>query len=84
MAPGYMPAPRPARFTPVKVATPLASVVAVPTVRTVPPSLRVKLTVLPASGEALAVRVHASVAVPPTVPSPETADRFVGRACEVK
>ena len=53
---------------------PFALVVAVPTVRTVPPSLRVKITVLPASGTEPAVSVQASVAVPPMVPPPETAE----------
>ena len=71
----------PDRITPVKVATPLASVVAVPTVWTVPPSLRMKSTVLPASGTELAVSVQASVAVPPMVPPPETAETVEGTAC---
>ena len=66
-------------LTPDRVATPLASVVAVPTILRMPPSLRVKMTDLPASGNPLAVKVDVSVAVPRESPLPETAERFVGR-----
>ena len=76
-APEYVPAATPARLTPLKVATPALSVIAVPTVLTVPPSLSEKITVLPGSGEPLLVRVAVNVALLPESPLPETAERLV-------
>ncbi len=72
-SPEYVPAATPARLTPLKVATPALSVVADPTVLTVPPSLSEKITVLPGSGQPPSVRAEVNVALPPEVPLAETA-----------
>src|SRR4051794_30476163 len=84
MAPGRVPPLKPAKLTPVNVATPSAPVVAEPTFVLVAPFLRVNATSLPGRGEPPKARVAVRLAVPAKVPLPATANRFdCGRGVSV-
>src|SRR5712664_649017 len=77
--PGYVPVLIPLKLVPVKVAIPLAFVVALPALL----PFRVKLTVLPLTGELFEESVAESVVMPPDGPDAGATLRVVAGLLEI-